>query len=212
MKRGICIAAALLLAAGIASAQVQEIFSKQVVVQAPVGEFARQLIKFSPAEGKEWKSVTLPDSGIRLSAPQSATIDLQPKESRQAEIAFGPAEEKPRAKLRIDVYKPQEGEPIEIDLEYASDYASEYPDQAFKGKFTVTDSGLVLLEKKRPPLAMVGGLYETADGPAYRLQLCSLTKQRQVFLTFDCAEAKKNAYTPLLAKMLLTLDLGEKRK
>lgn len=212
MRRVIDLATVLLLTAGIAAAQVQEIFSKQVTIQAPKGEFARQLIKFAPAEGKEWKPVALPDSGIRLQSPQSAAVDLEVKDSRQAEIVLGPDTEKPRAKLRIDVYKPQEGEPTEVDLDYANDYAAEYSDQAFKGKMTVTDSGLVLLQKKQPPMAMVGGLYPAADAPAYRLQLCSLTKQRQVFLTFDCMELKRDAYTPILAKMLLTLDLSEKKK
>ncbi len=212
MKRRMGIAVLALLMAGIASAQVQEIFSKQVVIQGPKGEFPRKLIKFSPAEGSDWKPVMLPESGIRLSAPRDAEVNLEVKDSRQAEILMGATDEKPRAKLRIDVYKPQEGEPTEIDLDYANDYAAEYPIQAFKGKFEVTDSGLVLLEKKQPPMALVGGLYSTTDAPAYRLQLCSLTKQRQVFLTFDCMESKKDTYTPLLAKMLLTLDLGEKRK
>lgn len=212
MKRVLCWAMPLILTAGIAAAQVQEIFSKQVTIQAPQGEFARQLIKFSPAEGKEWKPVSVPESGIRLLVPQSAEVNIEAKDSRLAEIALGPETEKPRAKLRIDVYKPQEGEPTEVDLDYANDYAAEYSDQAFKGKLTVTDSGLVLLEKKKPPLAMVGGLYPAGDAPAYRIQLCSLTKQRQVFLTFDCLEAKRDAYTPILAKMLLTLDLNEKKK
>ena len=212
MRRTPCLVLMLIVSAGGAWGQVQEIFSKQVTIQAPKGEFPRQLIKFSPAEGKDWKPVALPDSGIRLMAPQAAEVSLEVKDSRQAEIVMGTADEKPRAKLRIDVYKPQEGEPTEIDLDYANDYAAEYPVQAFKGKFDVTDSGLVLLEKKQPPMALVGGLYPNAEAPAYRLQLCSLTKQKQVFLTFDCMEAKKDAYTPLLAKMVLTLDLGEKKK
>jgi hypothetical protein len=212
MKRRVGIAAMAVLTAGFASAQVQEIFSKQVTIQSPRGEFVRQLIKFSPAEGKEWKPVALPDSGIRLMSPQSAEVNLEAKDSRQAEIILGASDEKPRAKLRIDVFKPNEGEPTEIDLDYANDYAAEYPIQAFKGKFEVTDSGLVLLEKKQPPLALVGGLYSTPDAPAYRLQLCSLTKHKQVFLTFDCMEGKRDAYAPLLAKMLLTLDLGDKKK
>lgn len=212
MMRRMGMAVLALLSAGIASAQVQEIFSKHVVIQTPRGEFARQLIKFLPAEGKEWQPVSLTDTGIRLLAPQNAAVDTQPKGSRRAEIALGTEVEKPRAKLRIDVFLPQAGEPTDVDQDYANDYAAEYGDQAFKGKFEVTDSGLVLLEKKQPPMAMVGGLYTAGESPAYRIQLCSLTKQRQVFLTFDCPEGKKDTYTPILAKMLLTLDLNDKRK
>ena len=209
------ILAAMLFAVGMggaACAQLEELFSEHVQIQNPVGEFAPKLIKVRPAGGDGWKTVSVPEAALKLTLPADITVDTTKMESRVLLAVLAEGGKRPKPALRIDVFTPQPGEPTLVDPEYAKEYAEAYPEQAFGGKFTVTDSGMVTLKKQ--PLAMVGGRYQAGMSatPSYRLQWSFLSKERQLFLTFDCREEEWEQYADRLARILISLELPRQKK
>lgn len=206
---------ALLLALSAAAAPavtardgVEELFSRHIQVMQPQGPLAQRLIRLNPPAGTDWQEIQLPDSGLRLKVPAGMAVDRQPQDSRVLQVAFSDGPTRPRPLLRIDRFTPAEGDPAVIDAEYAAQYAEEYPEQAFKGKFTVTDSGLLVLRKK-VNLALVGGTYLQGAAPAFRVQCAYLSKDRQLFLTFDCSEKDWDLYADQLAQVILSLEIGK---
>lgn len=213
MRRAMAVT--VLVAAGIAGAacaQLEELFSEHVQIHNPVGMFAPRLIKLRPPGSEGWKSVAVPDAALKLSLPEGAAVETEKRESRVLLATLTEGEKRPRPALRIDVFTPQPGETSEVDPDYAKEYAEEYPQQAFQGKFTVTDSGMVVLRKQ--PLAMVGGNYQAGASatPAYRLQWSYLSKERQIFLTFDCREEEWEQYADRVGRILLSLELPRRKK
>lgn len=213
MRRAMTMAVLLAVGlAGVAHAQLEELFSAHVQVQNPVGPFVQWLIKVQPAGGDGWKTHSVPDAGVKLTLPAGVTADTTKSESRVFLAVLSADEKRPRPALRVDVFTPQPGETAEVDLDYAKEYAVAYPQQAFQGKFTVTDSGMVTLKKQ--PLAMVGGTYQAglSATAAYRLQWSYLSKERQIFLTFDCREEEWENYADRVARILLSLELPRRKK
>jgi hypothetical protein len=190
--------------------QLEELFSQYVQVKNPTGLFVQRLIKVQPGGGDGWKAVSLPEVGLKLRLPAAITPDVKPNGSRVLLATFAEGDARPRPALRIDVFTPQPDEPSLVDPEYAKEYAEAYPEQAFKGRFTVTDSGMVVLQKL--PLAMVGGTYQAGAAAAYRLQWSYLSKERQYFLTFDCPEGEWANYADSVARILLSVELPKRKK
>jgi hypothetical protein len=203
-----CAAAVLacVLAGGAALAQVEELFSRHVRVLRPQGQFAQRLIKVAPGQGDSWKEVSDSKAGFKLMLPARAEVDQSPQGSRVLLAALSESQIRPRALLRIDHFTPKPEEPTVVDLDYLEEYVKQYPEQAGLGKLTVTDSGLVRKGKKAA-LAMVGGSYLQGAAPAHRLQWTYLSKDRQLFITFDCGEAEWPDYQDLVARILLSLDV-----
>lgn len=202
---------ALLLAAIAASAQVEEIFSRHVRVYHPRGDFAHLLIRQNPPSGGGWKKVEGPELGFRLSVPENATVDNKPAESRVLEVVLPGSAGKTRPVLRIDRFTPGEDDPKDVDVNYADQFAAEYPKAAFGGKFTVADSGMVTRDRKTA-FAMVGGTYAVGATAAYRVQWAYLGKDQQLFATFDCAAQDWPAYSDQVAQILLSWELDRRNK
>jgi hypothetical protein len=196
----------LALCCAAASAQVEELFSRHVRVFKPQGEFAPRLIKLSPASGDGWREVKSAEQGFRMFVPAAAQIDATPAESRVLEVVLSDSPARPRPLLRIDVFTPRKDDPARIDAEYVESYTEQYPEEAFGGKFKVTDSGLILL--RGSSLAMIGGTYEKGAVGAYRHQWSYLSKKQQLFITFDCAEQEWERYADTIGSMLLSLKLS----
>lgn len=190
------------------SAQVAEIFSKHVSVFTPEGEFAQTLIKNAPANGEGWRLVDDQKHGFKLMIPEDAKVDVMPNGSRVLHVTLPGGPQKPAPVFRIDVFKPEEDDPTEIDEKYAVEYAENYPELAFNGKFSVADSGMIQLKKRKikTNMAMVGGAYLQGAVPAYRLQCALLSKDQQMFLTFDCQERDWARHAPVIARMLLSYE------
>jgi hypothetical protein len=201
---------AVLLASG-ASAEVEELFSKYVQVFRPKGEFAARLVRLSPPAGAGWKEKEDPGVGYRMLLPASAVVDAKPAGSRLLEVVIGDKKTRPRPVLRIDSFAPGKEDPTAVDPDYADSYADQYPDAAFNGKFALIDRGYVLLDKKLG-FAMVGGVHPEGATRAYRLQWAFLSKERQLFLTFDCAEEDWPVYEDAVAQMLLSFQMPKRRK
>lgn len=214
MKFRILIPLLLAGAAVGASAQVAEIFSKHVQVFTPHGEFPQTLIKNAPASGNGWRLVDDQNSGYKLMVPEDAQIDTTPKENCVLQVVLPGGPQKPRPLFRVDSYKPGEDDATEVDAEYAAEYADGYPELAFNGKFSVVDSGMITLSKKtlKTNLAMVGGSYLQGAVPSYRVQCAYLSKDRQLFFTFDCPERDWPKHAPVVARILLSLEIGGAKK
>jgi hypothetical protein len=191
-------------------AQLEELFSRHVRVFHPTGEFAPRLIRHAPPSGPGWRQVEDAKSGYRIMIPATAQADTASTGSRVLQVPLSDAAARPRPVLRIDVFEPQPGDPTAVDADYAARYAEEYPEAAFGGKFTVTDNGLVALPKKLN-LAMVGGTYLQGAASAVRFQFAYLGKERQLFLTFDCAEKDWSQHSDLLAQILLSFEMPHRR-
>ena len=205
--RSLCIAAAALaIACGAAHAQLQELFSRYVNVYRPEGEFAPRLIKLRPAGGAGWQTIENAKWGFRIALPADRKPDTTPAENRVLEVVLSDKPTRPRPVLRIDAFSPKPDEPTAIDAEYAQAYAEQYPQAAFGGKFNLADSGYVVLGKKLN-MAMVGGTYAQGAARAYRLQWSYLDPDRQLFLTFDCAESEWNDYADTVGRILLRLEV-----
>lgn len=200
--------AALAAPAVTALAKVEEVFSRHIQVFQPQGPLAQRLIRLNPPAGSEWQEVQVPAAGLTLKVPAGAAVDGAAQGSRILQVALSDAPSRPRPLLRVDRFAPAEGDPVDIDADYAAQYAEQYPEQAFKGKFTVTDSGMLVLRKK-VNLAMVGGTYLQGAAPAFRVQCAYLSKDRQLFFTFDCSEKDWDLYADRVAQILLSLEIGK---
>lgn len=205
MRASTVVAVALALTASAAGAQLAELFSRHVRIENPQGEFPAALIRLQPAAGDTWREVRDEKSGYRIQVPADAAVDPAPKDSRVLQVTFAAKGPTPRPVFRVDVFQPQPGEPTEVDAEYAKEYAEQYPQAAFGGKFTVTDSGLVILPKKTA-FAMVGGGFMQRGERWYRMQWTHLNKERQYFLTFDCAEPDWPRHAEAVGRMLLSFE------
>jgi hypothetical protein len=117
----------------------------------------------------------------------------------------------PRPTLRIHRYVPEPGHPNKVDQDYADEYAAQYGETAFKGKFTLADSGLVVTNRKTN-FAMVGGSYRLGATGAYRMQWAYLDEASQWFVTFDCSERDWPAHSEQIGRMLLSLTIERPRK
>ncbi len=197
------------LAAVPAAAQLEEIFSRHVRVQNPIGGFAAQLVKLAPGSGPDWQTVEEGKDGFRIEVPEGATLDATASGSRLLLLTFGEAGGKSRPTLRIDRFTPEKGEPTDTDVEYVEAYARAYPERAFGGKFSVTDQGLLTLRRKHR-LAMIGGVHAVGTTDHYRLQCAYLSKTRQYFLTFDGTLSEWSRLSDMVGRTLLSFDPAAK--
>jgi hypothetical protein len=188
-----------------AGAQLRELFSRHVRVYRPRGEFTPLLIRLQPGGGEGWKAVAAARPALRLQAPAGARVDAAPKETRVLEITFAESSAPPQPVLRVDAFPAQAGEPTVVDDDYVEAYAEEYP-KSIGGRFEVTDSGRVVLNKKLT-FAMVGGTYQKGAVRLYRLQWAHPGKDRHLFFTFDCAEHDRERYAEPLGRTLLSVEL-----
>jgi hypothetical protein len=202
MRLMIAVIAAAAAACGPARSQVEELFSRHVQVFRPQGEFARQLIRSTPPSGAGWREVSDRKHGYRLMLPAEIEPDTEPQGTRTLRAVFTELQVRPKPVLRVDVFPAQEGDPETVDQEYVEALVEQYPEQAFEGRFTVTDSGLVVRNKQ--PLALIGGTFTQGAAQVYRLQWCHLDRERQVFVTFDCAEGERERYEETVARILLS--------
>jgi hypothetical protein len=90
-------------------------------------------------------------------------------------------------------------------------YADDYSEAAFHGKFTVTDRGYVVTEKKAG-FALVGGTYTQGAATAHRVQWAYLDRDAQLFITFDCSDGEWGRYEDTVGEMLLSLELERSRR
>ncbi len=182
----------------------EELFSRHVRVLRPQGPFTRLLIRATPGSGAGWKDVDHLAQGYRLRLPPGVSADLEPSGTRTLEAVFSDTAARPRPVLRVDVFKPEEDEATSVDLGYLAELIEEYPKQAFDGRFAVTDSALLVIN--RQSYAMIGGTYTQGAARAYRLQVTRLDRDRQVYVTFDCAENDWQRFSEPVARLLLTLE------
>jgi len=211
MRPAILITCLLMASHGAAGAQLQELFSRHVKVVRPQGKFAGQLIKVQPGSGSGWREVAEPGAGFRISIPSSATIGPEKAGNRVLRAVLAETRLRPFPVIRVDSFAPKPREPDTIDADYVEEYARQYPEQSGLERFTVTDRGLVLKGKKQA-FAMVGGTYFQDGKPAYRVQWAYLSKDRQLFITFDCAEDLWPDYQESAARILLSLNLEPERR
>lgn len=204
MRRFLLFAGALFITAAPLLADVEELFSRYVRVFHPQGDFAKVLTAAIPPAAN-WQEIGGTGLPIQLRVPPQSEVDSQPSGSRVLQVAL-PGDSVPKGILRIDRFQPQAGEPTSVDADYVEDYAEEYPKQAFSGKFTVADRGLVALGKKQR-FAMVGGTYPRGAVEMNRLQWAYLSKEQQLFITFDCAAADWERHGDTLARILLSLNV-----
>lgn len=205
MRRALMLSAALLALSAAASAQLEELFSQHVRVLNPQGAFAGRLIRLEPGAGDGWREVRDERNGYRLRVPAEAKVDTTVSGSRTLQVTLEESKQPPAPVFRIDLFQPAPGEPTRVDAEYAQAYAEQYSDSAFEGKLQVTDSGLV--QVKKVPFAMVGGVRPFGAAEAYRLQWTHLNKKQQLFLTVDCAAADWPRLSETVGRMLLTFEL-----
>jgi hypothetical protein len=198
------------LSVPVALSEPEEILSPHVQVLHPHGDFAQALIKQTPASGEGWRDVEDRVHNFRITVPSRAQVETKASESRVLQVVLTDAPARPRPVLRIDAFTPGADDPTEVDPEYTARYVEQYPDEAFKGKFTVTDSGTVILKKQS--LAMVGGLHPQAGDQAFRLQCAYLSRDQQLFLTFDCAEKDWPQYAETVARILLSFEPARRKK
>lgn len=201
----------VLCLAATAAAEVEEIFSRHVRVFRPKGEFAAALIRLAPASGAGWKQVGGEKAGFRAFVPNDAGVVDAPDGNQVLAVTLASTVATPRPTLRVHRYAPEPGHPTRVDQDYADEYAAQYPETAFKGKFTVTDSGLVVKDRKTS-FAMVGGSYLLGAAGAYRLQWAHLDESAQWFVTFDCSERDWPRYSDQVGRMLLSLGIERPRK
>lgn len=206
----IVLPASILIASG-GHAQLEELFSRHTQILRPRGAFAAVLVKASPGGGGGWRTIQVESAGLRLAAPAKASADTEAAGSRLVQVVLSDSPERPRPVFRVDRFEPGAGDSKSVDPDYAADYAEQYPDEAFAGKFAVSDSGYVLLKKPGTAFAMVGGTYLQGGARLYRLQWAYLSPERHLFATFDCAERDWGRYEEQVARMLLSLDVTQRR-
>lgn len=197
-----------------AAAQVAEIFSKHISVFQPSGPFSQELIKaVPPTSDDDWRPVDDRNTGYKLMIPESAEVDPKPSGSRVLKVVLAGGPQKPAPTFRVDAYTPEKDDPTEITEKYTQDLADNYPELAFDGKFTVSDSGMLVTtrKKQKTTLAMVGGTYLQGAVLCYRLQCTYLSPKKQVFLTFDCVQKDWVKHSPMIAAMLLSFEVDEKK-
>lgn len=201
-----------LLLAGAAAllAQPEELSSRHVTVLRPRGAFARTLIKVGLPAGDDWRRIEDARSDFALSVPTSTKPDVSAAGSRVLLVPLTSDVTRPRPLLRMDLFPRGPDDPSEVDEEYVEAFAEEYPQAAFQGKFTVTDSALLVLNN-RTRLAMIGGTYLQGAAPAVRFQFVALGKQRHHFVTFDCAQKDWDRYAEAVAAIVLSLEVPRKR-
>jgi len=195
----------------VAGADVEEIFSRHVRVYRPRGEFASSLIRLTPASGPGWKTVGSDKSGFRCTVPADAEVDESVQGNQLTAITLASPVVVPRPTLRIHRYDAEPGQPTRVDQDYALEYAAQYSEVAFKGKFTLTDSGLVVRDRKLN-FAMVGGTYQVGAAGAYRLQWAHLEEAGQWFATFDCSDREWYKYSDQVGRILLSLSIDRPKK
>lgn len=188
-----------------ARGQVQELFSQYVQVYRPVGEFPQALIKSRPPAGGGWRE-TPAGPGFRLTLPPGAKVDATPSGSRLLQAYLNDSPQRPRPSLRVDAFLSQAEEGEAADADFSEEYAEAYGKQSFGGRFNVTDRALVVAigRERRPPVVVVGGSYLQGAARAYRLHWMLPGKERQLHVTFDCAEGDWPEYQPVLARVLLS--------
>ena len=169
------------------------------------------MIRLSPPSGGGWKDADAATAGIRLKAPPDARVDASPDGSRVLLVTLADSPSRPRPALRVDRFAPRDGDPVDIDAEYAAAYAEQYSQAAFQGKLDVSESGQLVLRKKTN-MAMVGGIYPYGAARAFRLQCVYLAADRQFFVTFDCAEQDWPLYEDRVGQMLLSLEIRQPRE
>jgi len=210
--------AAALLTAGAPSAaragegELEELFSRHVRVLKPQGRFAPRLIRAAPGGGEGWRRVEDPGRGYRLALPDTAQVDSAPEGRRTLQAVLSDAATRPRPVFRVDVFPTGEGEATDVDLEYLAGLVEQYPEKTFGGRFSVTDSGMIVIGKPKQNLAMVGGVGSQGAARLYRMQWVLLGPQQQVFLTFDCAEEAWERYADTVARILLSFESTRRKK
>jgi hypothetical protein len=202
---------ATVLATAAAFAQVEEIYSRHVRIFRPRGDLPRLLIRLNPPAGAGWKKVEPAGLGLRITAPADATVDLTAAENRILQVTLPGGKLSPPPVLRVDRFAPGADDPTEVDADYAQTYAEEYSKAAFNGKFTVSDSGLVTRERK-VNYAMVAGSYATGAVETYRIQWAHLSKDQQLFVTFDCAAREWPRFAEQVGQMLVSLELDRRKE
>lgn len=204
----------LMALAAPAAAPPHELFSRFVRVVRPQGTFPSALIRATPPSGEGWREVRDAGAGFRMLVPADARVEAARAGSRVVRVLLEPNAPRPSGSvapaLQVDHFAPAPGEPTSVDEEYVAEYVHRYPEEVFQGRLTVTDSGLVVLGR-RLRLAMIGGTYPRPGGSGYRLQCVYLDRERQLFFTFDCAEADREALAATLARILLTLEVGGRK-
>jgi hypothetical protein len=208
--RIVSLAVLTILTAAAVSAQVEEVYSRTVRIFHPRGDLPRLLVRLTPPGGSNWKRIEGEGLPLRLTVPANALVDRTPAESRILEVKLAGSKTVPPPVLRIDRFTPGAEDPTEVDVEYADDYAAEYSKSAFNGKLTVSDSGMMTLERKTK-FAMVGGTYATGAVESYRIQCAYLSKDQQLFVTFDCVSRDWPQYAEQVGQILLSLQV-ERRK
>lgn len=192
-----------------ARAQLTELFSQYVRVFRPAGTFAGLLVKVTPASGDRWQVAE--GGGVRLQVPGDARVEVKPEGSRVLQVLFRRAGAPRATVLRVDRYQPGPDDATEVDADYVAELVREYPARAFAGKFTVSDSGHIVLGKKWH-FALVGGEYPEAGRTVQRMQWTYLAPDRQYFLTFDCPAEEWSDRQETLARLFLSFERtkGEK--
>jgi hypothetical protein len=211
MRAKSMVLALTVLVSGAAVAQLNEVFSRYVQIFKPVGDFTQVLIKQSPGSGEGWRLVDDQRNGYRIQIPADSEVDANPAGNRALHVVLSGGPQKPRPVFRVDAFKPEEDDPVQVDEKYAADYADNYSELAFNGKFNYAESGFIVLNRKLN-FAMVAGSYLQGAVPCYRMQWAFLSPEKQYFLTFDCPEKDWPRHSTTVARILLSFDLPKKKK
>jgi hypothetical protein len=188
-----------------------------VEVRKPHGDFAKRLNGAVMPTGGGWKAVTDTDKRLQLMIPDKWRVD--PEVDGDTVIhAYPPGNEKaPRAQLLVVFTSPRDADPLDMDEEFASQYAQEMADlpELKKAQFTATDSGYVLARDLK--FALAGGtLVKTTrkkmQEKYFQQQLLHFGPDRIVSVQFSAVEADFAGYAADVAKIFASYqNLGVRR-
>ncbi len=187
--------------------------SEPVEVVKGKGEFAKKLTGVTMPVGKGWKPAMDAERRLQLMLPDKWKVTAAAN-GEAVLVATPPGHEKDaRAMLMVVVQTPKNDDPLEIDEQFALNYADDQAEdpQAKRLDFKTTDSGLVVMRGMKFALGGWSMVNEKKE-PCRQQQLIYAADDRVVSIQFVAREKEFAAYANDVVRIFASYqNIGVKR-
>jgi hypothetical protein len=175
------------------------------------GDFAAKLNGAVMPTGKGWKGVMDAQRRVQIMLPDRWKAETQPGDEAIIRATPPGSEKQPSAVLLVVLASPGDTDPLQIEEQWALNYADALAEDYKRLQFKPTDSGYVIARGMK--FALAGGTMSPNKKAVYRQQqLIFIGEDRVVTLQFTAREADFNKYADEVARIFASYQtMGMRR-